>query len=188
VWPEPNDEYIFDDGGAPGFGIEAGNVVDWLRHGVWSVLAGPMHGVWPMQLGGGPMQQGGGLLLVGPSHGVWSMQLGGGLVLAGPMHEVWLMHLGGPVHLGPQELGIPNLPHPFPFISHNFEEREILDFTIRINEAVNGILEILERVCEFIEFDELAIEQGEDCAIFLDALNHVEDDDKENGNGNRTLH
>jgi hypothetical protein len=42
---------------------------------VWLVLAGPMHGVWLIQLGGGPM------------HGVWPTQLGGGSMLAGPCME-----------------------------------------------------------------------------------------------------
>jgi hypothetical protein len=47
------------------------------------------------------------------------------------------------MHLGPQELGIPNLPHLFPFIPHDFEESEIPDFTIGINEeVVNGFPEI----------------------------------------------
>jgi hypothetical protein len=288
VWPEPNDQYIFDDGeapgfgigagygvdwqpdeeyiiddgGAPGFGIEAGNDVDWQRHTVWPVQAEPMHGVWPVQAGpmhgAWPMQIGGGQVLAGPMNGVWPMQLGGGPVLAGPINGVWPMQLGGPiylagpmhlgglVHLGPQELGIPNLPHPFPFIPHDFEDGEIPEFTIEINEeamhgvpeeeagpvylgpqehgipnlphlfpddfeegeipddfeegeipdftigineeAVNGVPEILERVCESVEIDELAVEQGEDCAICLEALNHVEDDNNENGNVNRILH
>jgi hypothetical protein len=269
VWPEPDEEYIIDDGGAPGFGIEAGNGVDWQRHGEWPeeeyideyiiddagapgfgieagndvdwpvhLGGGPvhpgggrMHGVWPMHpgypgdgpmhpgygggpvhlggypgdgpvhpgyLGGGPVHPGG-----GPMHGVWPVNIGGGPMHpggvpvhpgGGPMHGVWSMHLAGPVYLGPQEHGIPNLPHLFPDdsddfeegeIPDDFEEGEIPDFTVGINEeAVNGVPEILERVCESVEIDELAVEQGEDCAICLEALNHVEDDD----NGNRTLH
>jgi hypothetical protein len=69
----------------------------------------------------------------------------------------------------------------------DFEEGEVLEIGIN-EEAVNGVPEILERVCESVEIDELAVEQGEDCAICLEALNHVEDDDNGNGNGNRTLH
>jgi hypothetical protein len=155
VWPEPDEEYIIDDGGAPGFGIEAGNDVDWQRHRGWPVHlrggpvhpeGGRMHGVRPMHpgyRGGGPIHPGylgvgpvhpegylgGGLVHLGPvhpgylgaypgggpvhpgpvcMHGVWPMHPGGG-----PMHGVWSMHLSGPVYLGPQELGIPNLPHDF---------------------------------------------------------------------------
>jgi hypothetical protein len=172
-WPEPEEEYIDDiidyiinDGAAPGFGIEAGNDVD-----------------WPVHLGGGPVHPG----LVHPGGG--PMHPGGVPVLGG--HGVWSMHLAGPVYLGPQEHGIPNLPHLFPDdfeegeIPDDFEEGEIPEFTIEINEeAMNGVPEILERVCESVEIDELAVEQGEDCAICLEALNHVEDD----VNGNRTLH
>jgi hypothetical protein len=176
--------YIINDGGAPGFGIEAGNVVDWPVH----PGGGPMH---PGYLGGGPVHPGlmhpGG----GPMHGVWPVNLGGGPmhpggvpVLGGPMDGVWSMHLAGPVHLGPQEHGNPNLSHLFP---DDFEEGELLEIGIH-EEAVNGFPEILERVCESVEIDELAVEQGEDCAICLEALNHVEDDDNENGNDNRTLH
>jgi hypothetical protein len=85
------------------------------------------------------------------------------------------------VHLGPQEHGNPNLSHLFP---DDFEEGEVLENGIN-EEAVNGVPEILERVCESVEIDEMAVEQGEDCAICLEALNHV---DNENGNDNETLH
>jgi hypothetical protein len=44
-------DYIINDGGAPGFGIEAGNVVDWPVH----PGGGPMH---PGYLGGGPVHPG----------------------------------------------------------------------------------------------------------------------------------
>jgi hypothetical protein len=68
------------------------------------------------------------------------------------------------------------------------ETSEDEDETIE-EEAMNDVQEILERVCESVELDELVVEQGgEKCVICTDALNHVEEDDNENGNGNPTLH
>jgi hypothetical protein len=73
------------------------------------------------------------------------------------------------------------------FLIHSFIHLTFLvNFITEL--TVIGIPKILERVCESVEIDELVIEQGVDCFIFLEALNHVEDDENENGNGNRTLH
>ena len=105
VWQEPDDEYIIDDSAAPGFGIEAGNGVDWQRHGEWhqdiddiidyiindggapgfgieagNVVDWPVH---PGYLGGGRVHPG----LMHPGGG--PMHPGGVPVLGGPMDGVW---------------------------------------------------------------------------------------------------